>query len=273
MFTVNSNVAAFSIANIYKNVNSRLDQVSQQISSGKRINSSADDAAGMAQANILKSQYSSYGVVRNNLTFGRSLTEAADGALISVQNSLSKMRDLAVQSANGALSAEERAALDVEFKEYQAQIDTSVESATMFGQNLVSSTAAAVNIQSGINSGDQTTVNAVASDAATLAVDAGSIDLTDATTSAAAIDAIDAAIQQVSSNQATFGSMINRFEVMDDNIANTMENLDAARSRIEDADIPTLTKDLNLLQTQQQLAGAMLSMANSYPQNYLSLLR
>lgn len=273
VFTVNSNPLAFGIGNTYNQINQQLASITEQISSGKRINSAKDDPAGFAQATALNTQYDSYGVVRNNLTFGVSLLETSSEALGNVTESLQEMRDLAVQAASGTLSTDQRAALQATFAQYQAQIDESVGGASMFGQNLISGAAADVNIQSGINAGNTTTVTAAASDGATLGVDTGSISLTDATTSAAAITAIDTALGTVATNQATFGAQLNRFDIMDRGIASTMENLESARSRIEDADIPSLTTELNKLQTQQQLAGAMLGLANSLPQSLLSLLR
>lgn len=273
MFTVNSNNIAVQIANSYNRINQQLEGVSKQIASGKRINSAKDDPAGLAQITSLKAQLSSYGVVRNNLTFGTSLLESASTALGNVQDNLKSMRDLAVQAASGTLSTEQRAALQTQFAEYQAQIDQSVNTASVFGQNLVGSAAADVDIQSGINAGDTTTITSVASDGASLGVDTGSISLTDATTSSAAITAIDAAIATVGTNQSTFGAQLNRFDTIDKNVASIMENIDASRSRIEDADIASLTTQLNNLQTKNQLAGAMLGLVNSFPQQFLSLLR
>ena len=272
-FTVNSNTLSFSIANTYNSINERLDNISRQIASGKRILSASDDPAGLAQANALKAQYGSFGVVRNNLTFGKSLLEASSSALGSVNSNLSEMRELAVQAAQGTLSTEQRAALQAQFVEYQAQIDASVNGATLFGQNLVNATAADVSLQTGINAGEQTTVTAVASDGATLGVDAASIDLTSDVNAGAAITAIDAAMASIGTNQATFGAQINRIDSIDANVVNQMENLDSARSRIEDADVAQLTIDLSLLQTQQQLASAMLGVSNALPQSFLTLLR
>lgn len=272
-FSINSNSLAIRVANSFREINQALDRTSTQIATGKRINSAKDDPAGLAQVVSLKSRFSSYGVVRNNLTFGTSLLESASTALNNVQANLKSMRDLAVQAASGTLTTEQRAALQTQFAEYQSQIDQTVNNATVFGQNLVGSAAADVDIQSGINAGDTTTVTAVASDAATLAVDAGSIDLSDSTAASAAITAIDAAIGTVATNQSTFGSQLNRFDVMDKNVASIMENIDSARSRIEDADIPALTTELQQLQVKSQLASAMLGLVNSLPQGYLSLLR
>lgn len=272
-FTVNSNTLAFSVSNSYNRINKMLEDISEQIATGKKINSAADNPAGLAQVNLLRSQYSSYGVVRNNLTFGTSLLEASSSALTNVTESLEEMRDLAVQASNGALSTSDRAALQASFAEFQGQIDTTVGSATLFGQNLVSAAAADVDIQSGINAGDTTTVSSVASDSATLGVDTGSINVTDTTNASAAITAIDTAISTIGTNQSTLGAQLNRFGIIDNNIATFMENMDGARSRIEDADIPELTTRLANLQTQQQLAGAMLGLANQLPQQFLSLLR
>lgn len=273
MFTINSNSLAIRVANSFSQINQALENTSLQIATGKRINSAKDDPAGLAQAVSLKSQFSSYNVVRNNLTFGTSLLESAGSALMNVQDNLKEMRDLAVQAASGALSTDQRAALQTQFAEYQAQIDQTVDNASLFGQNLVGSTAADVDIQSGINAGNTTTVTSAASDTTTLGVDTGSIDLSDVTAASDAITAIDLAISSVATNQATFGAQLNRFEIMDNNVGTMMENLDASRSRIEDADIPALTTQLQQLQTKSQLSVAMLGLVNSLPQQFLGLLR
>lgn len=271
MITVNSNPLAMQIANKFSVLNDRLGNVSLQIASGKRINSAKDDPAGIAQVALLSSQFSSYKVAKNNLGFGTSLLETAATSLANVQENLKSMRDLAVQAASDTLTTEQRNALQANFAQYQAQIDQTVNSATVFGQNLVGTTAADVNIQSGINAGETTTVTAVASDSASLSVD--SIDLSSSANAAAAITAIDTAIGTVATNQSTFGSQLNRLDTMENNISSIMENLDAARARIEDADIPNLTIELNKLQTSTQLATAMLGFVNSLPQSYLQLLR
>lgn len=271
MFTVNSNTLSSIISNNYNRINQRIADVSQSIASGKRINSAKDDPAGLFQANQLRSEFGSYGVVRNNLTFGTSLLETASSAIGTVINDLGAMRELAVQASSGTLSAEGRAALQATFAEYQAQIDETVSGATVFGQNLVSATSADVDIQSGINAGNTTTVSAAATDATTLGVNA--IDLTSEAHASAAITAIDAAIATAGTNQATFGAQLNRIESIDNNVSNIMENLEAARSRIEDADVAQLTTELAQLQIQQQLATAMLGIANQLPQSFLTLLR
>ena len=272
-FSINSNPLAIRVANSFREINQALDRTATQISTGKRINSAKDDPAGLAQVVSLKSRFSSYSVVQNNLTFGTSLLESASTALSNVQENLKAMRDLAVQAASGTLTTEQRAALQTQFAEYQSQIDQTVNGASVFGQNLVGATAANVAVQSGINAGDTTTVTAVASDAEELGVDAATIDLDDATNAAAAITALDTAIGTVATNQSTFGAQLNRFEIMGKNISSIMENIDAARSRIEDADIPRLTTELQQLQVKSQLSQAMLGLVNSLPQGYLSLLR
>jgi flagellin len=271
MITINSNTLASSISNNFNSISKRIDDVSRSIASGKRINSAKDDPAGLFQANALRTQTSSYNVVRNNLTFGTSLLETASSALSTVVNDLGKMRDLAVQAASGTLSTEGRAALQATFAEYQSQIDDTVSNASVFGQNLVSAAAADVDIQSGINAGQTTTVTAAASDATTLGVNA--LDLTSEANASAAITAIDTAIATAGTNQSTFGAQLNRIESIDANVANIVENLESARSRIEDADVAQLTTDLAQLQVQQQLASAMLGIANQLPQSFLTLLR
>ena len=273
MITINSNTLASSISNNFNRIQSRITDVTTSISTGKRINSAKDDPAGMFQANALRSQVGSYGVVRNNLTFGTSMLETASSAITNVVGNLGEMRELAVQAAQGTLSTEGRAALQATFAQYQGQIDDTVNGATVFGQNLVKTGATNVDIQSGINAGDKLTVSAAASDATTLGVNTGAIDLTTEANAALAITAIDAAITTAGTNQATLGAQMNRIDSTDNNIANIMENLESARSRIEDADVAKLTTELAQLQVKSQLATAVLGIANQMPQQFLALLR
>lgn len=271
--SINTNINAQLLAGVLKRVESSIDQTSQRLATGKRINSAKDDPAGLAIATQMKTQNSSWAVAQKNITFGTSMLETSAAALGSVQEVLQNMRDLAVEASNGTLSTEQRAALQTTFVEYQAQLDQIVGGASIFGKNLISSTAADVVLQTGINAGDTTTVVGAASDGATLGVNAAAIDVSTDAGASAAITAIDAAVTTVSSNQATFGAQLRGLDVMVSNIDNMRTNLSAAIGRIEDANIAEEVSKLTMLQTQQQMAIQMLGIVNQFPQNALSLLR
>lgn len=183
------------------------------------------------------------------------------------------MKNLAVEASSETLSDDQRSALQSTFSELQKQLDDTVDKASIFGQNLIGSAAADVNIQSGINAGDSTTVSATASDTTTLGIDSLTTDLTSAANAESAMTALDTALSTVGVNQSVLGAQQSGFQIRLESIDNLTENLSAAVSRIEDADIAEESKKLSLLQTQQQMATQALAIANTFPQNALQLIR
>ena len=273
MISLNSNtVSSFIARNLNQNA-ADLQKVTQQISSGKRILSAADDAAGTGILSSLKNQNASSRAVDKNLSAGTSLLGVADKALGTQQKILSSMRDLATQASSELLSTEQRAAIQSSFTELQTQLDSTVSNAKMFGKNLLNATATDVKIQSGINSGDTYNLKAAKSDAATLGVDAATIDLTDVTKASAAMTAIDTASGTVGTNQSTIGTMMNGMRQIGENNKTFQTNLTDAISRIEDADIPELSSQLTQLQSKQQLLSSTLGISNQLPNYLLSLIR
>lgn len=271
--TINSNSYASSIANILNKVTKDLNETSLRISTGKRILTAADDPAGISIAARLNSDNSAYGVVSKNISSGLSLIDVASKSLETTTSLIDQMKKLAIEASSDTLSAEQRTAVQSTFEELQGQLDSVVNNATLFGKNLVGTAAASVNIQSGINAGDTTTINVAQSDTATLGIDTATIDLTDTTKAAAAITALDDALTTVGSNQSILGAQQSGFNARLSNIDKLRENLEAAAERIEGADIAQETKKLALYQTQQQLAIQTLGIANSFPQAALQLLR
>jgi flagellin len=273
MISLNSNSISSAIARNLNQNAADLQKVTQQISSGKRILSAADDAAGTGILSSLKNQMASSTAVDKNLSAGNSLLGVADKALGTQQKILSSMRDLATQASSELLSAEQRSAIQSSFAELQTQLDSTVSNAKMFGKNLLNSSATDVKIQSGINSGDTYTLKAAKSDAATLGVNAATIDLTDATKATAAMTAIDTATGTVGANQSTIGTLMNGMRQIGENNKTFQTNLTDAISKIEDADIPELSNKLTQLQSKQQLLSSTLGLSNSMPQYLLSLIR
>ncbi len=273
MLSINSNSLSSSIARNLNDNASQLQKVANQIATGKRILTSADDPAGSGILSSLKIQQSSLGAVKKNLNSGSSLLEVSDKALQTQQSILTQMKDLATQASSDLLSADQRSALQSSFTELQGQLDSTVNNAKMFGKNLLNSSATDVNIQSGINAGDKYVLKAAKSDAATLGVDAATVNLSTAAGAATAMTAIETASSTVGTNQSTIGTMMTGIKKIEDNAKTMATSLESSISKIEDADIAALSSQLSLLQGKQQLMSSTLGMTNQFPQYLLSLIR
>ena len=272
MLSVNSNIPALFAANALNDISNRIQDLTTHIAAGKRILTAADDPAGMGQLSLLKAQYSSFNAVTKNLTAGQNLLSTAASSLSAQQGIMTKMKDLATQASSDLLSANDRTALQASFTQLQNQLNDTVNKASLFGQNLTSSTAANVNIQSGINAGDTTTINAAKSDATTLGIGA-TIDLSTSVKAAAAMTAIDTAVGTVSTNQATIGAQQNLLKDAASYISTVSANTKSAISNIEDLNVAEASSQLTLLQTQQQLATSVLGIINQLPAYALSLIK
>ena len=260
----------------------------QRLSSGLRINSAADDAAGLSIATRMNSQVQGMSVAGRNANDAISLSQTADGALGSVTTLLQTMRQLAVQSANGTNTAADRTSLDQEFQQL-AQEATRTLSGTQFnGQSILQSTNAQT-FQIGANA--DTTVNqlsiagydwtadtsvggvlgtAVITGTATAAI---TISGTDGTAATSAISSIDTPIDAINTQRSTYGAIENRFNNVISNLQTAGVNQSAAYSRIMDADYAAETANLSRAQILQQAGNAMVAQANQMPQQVLALLK
>lgn len=273
MLTINSSKNTLGASNILSNLTSNMDKLSKQMSVGKRILSASDDPAGLAIVNKVKTDYRSWGAVEQNLTAGTSLIEASNAALSSVQELLQEMKTIATSAASDNLSTEQRTGLSKTFVELQGQIDTIVNAASINDINLLNAAAIDVDLQTGINSGDTTTLAAAVSDAATLGVDAASIDLTNAAAAQSAMTAIDTAVGTVSDSQSVMGAQGRGLDISKRYAGSIMENLESTRSSVEDLDVARASAELSRLQIQQQAAVSMLGLMQSLPQSALQLMR
>ena len=273
MLSVNTNISSLIGAQNLNNTQNQISLLTQQISTGKRILSAADDPAGVGILSTLKSQDASYTAVQKNLAAGTSLLKVAETSLGTQQGILKQMKDLATQASSQLLSSDQRTALQSQFGELQKQMDSIVNKASLFGQNLTGASSANVSVQSGINSGDTYSLTSVKSDGATLGIDSGTIDLTDTTKAAAAMAAIDTAVGTVAGYQSTIGTQLTGMQTMTDAVKNTQLNVQSSISSIEDADVASLSTQLAQLQTKQQLQTQALSITNQLPQSVLSLFR
>ena len=261
---INTNIASLNTQRNLSASQTGLNTSIQRLSSGLRVNSAKDDAAGMAIATRMDSQVRGMNVAMRNANDAISFAQTAEGGLSKVTDALQRMRELAVQSANGSNSAGDRTNLDAEFQELAAEV-TRIGSATKFNGTAVFG-GSATTFQIGADSGDTISVSAVA--AATIT---GSVSTAAAATTA--LGAIDTALDATNTKRATLGAVQNRFEAVVGNLLVASENQSAAKSRIMDTDFAVETANLTRGQILQQAGTAMLAQANSLPNNVLSLLR
>ena len=257
-----------------------LAQSMQRLSSGLRINSAKDDAAGLAIAERMNAQVRGMNVAVRNSNDGISLSQTAEGVLAKVGDSLQRMRELAVQARNSTNSDDDKDSLHKEFEQLQSEITRVLGGTAFNGKNILGADAGALTFQVGANTttDDVITVTTtdMTADATITAVTAGTavIDNTaDETAIATVIDDIDTALDTVNNTRAEFGAAQSRFDAVISNLQQAVENQSAARSRIMDADFASETASLSRAQILQQAGNAMIAQANQLPQQVLSLLR
>ncbi|MGV6857376.1 MAG: flagellin N-terminal helical domain-containing protein [bacterium] len=271
---VNTNVMSINAQrNLAKTQNSMATTI-QRLSSGLRINSAKDDAAGLAVAEGMTSQIRGLGVAQRNASDGISMAQTAEGALGQITNNLQRMRELSVQSANEALGASDRTNLQKEVTQLESEIIRIVDTTEFNGKNLLDAAGGATNdfnIQVGANGTDQIAIK-IDGMKGMSSYTAGTIDASTAAGATAAIAALDTDIDTVVGARATLGATQNRFEAVISNISNYSENLQAARSRITDTDFASETAAMTRNQILSQAGTSMVSQANSIPQGVLSLL-
>ena len=251
-----------------------------RLSSGMRINSAGDDAAGLGISQNLQSNIRSLAQAQRNANDGVSLTQVAEGSMNDMQGIVTRMRELAVQSANGTLGGNERGYIQTEFTQLSKEIDRISKVTNFDGQNLLDGSAAAgLNFQIGINAtaNDTISLSVATLTTSTLGSTGGgkitTASLSTVTNAKAAIGTFDAAIQQLSKSRANLGAVQNRMTVTVSNLSVAQENLNAANSRIRDVDVANESANLTKSQILSQAGLAVLAQANQLPQSALSLLR
>jgi len=283
--TVNTNVASLNAQRNLMGSTNSLTTAMERLSSGSRINSAKDDAAGLQISNRLTSQINGLNVATRNANDGISMAQTAEGALQESTNILQRMRELALQAGNGSNSAADRDSLQKEVVELQAEL-TRISDTTAFGKttlltgDLGAATDGVVSFQVGAESGETITIDfsnngTGAGDDTFSATGLGvaAVDIGGAgATVTAGITAIDAALVMIDEKRADLGAKQNRFESTISNLQNISENVSASRSRIMDTDYAAETANLTKNQIMQQAGTAMLSQANQLPQAVLSLL-
>lgn len=267
---VNTNVAALTAQRNLGNVTNRLQGNFARLSSGLRISSASDDAAGLGISERMRGQIRSFEVAGRNAQDGVSLAQTAEGALSEVNNNLNRMRELAVQASNGTLSTADRTTLNTEFQALTSEIDRIASQTSFNGVSLLDGTTSSVSIQVGINNSQTISLDLSGTTAQTLSI--ASLGVTTASGAGTALAAIDTAIDSVTSARGTLGAAQNRLTSAISSIANTRENLSAAESRIRDVDVASETSDLTRNSILQQASVSVLAQANVQPQLALSLL-
>ena len=290
MNVINTNISSMKAANASTQAGKALGTAMERLSTGKRINSAKDDAAGLAIATTMTAQVKGMNQGIRNGNDGISMAQTAEGALSEVTNMLQRVRELAVQASNGTYSAADQAKMQLEVKEMTDQMVNVLDKTKFNGVELFNTTATATAdadnfaIQVGANTGDTVTINKAHIDKAVFVNTAAAgfrVDDEGGTPTAATgranaqntITRVDTALNTVNNARASLGASQNRLESAVTNLTNNSTNLAEARSRIQDTDYSAETTALAKAQILNQASGAMLAQANQSQQNVLSLLR
>ncbi|KAF1688320.1 flagellin [Pseudoxanthomonas taiwanensis] len=273
---INTNVMSLNAQRNLSTTSASMATTVQRLSSGLRINSARDDAAGLAISQRMTAQIRGMEQAIRNANDGISLAQTAEGALGEIANNLQRIRELAVQAANGTYEAEDKEALQKEVQQLKDEILRVVDSTKFNGRQLLNADTT-ISIQVGASATDQDKIDISLNDIKTaLSGITGSgftVEAMDAGAAATQLDDLDAALQEVNEARADLGAIQNRFASAIANLQVSSENLQASRSRIQDADYAKETAELTRTQILQQAGTAMLAQAKAIPQSVLSLLQ
>ena len=297
MTVINTNVSATLASNAVSRNERAMSTAMERLSTGKRINSAADDAAGLAIASRMSSQVRGLEQASRNSLDGISMIQTIEGAGKDIVNIMTRMKELAVQANSGTYSNDDRAALDAEFNELRSEINRIATNTSWNGKTLMDaknaddsqnpggSTTVALQVGSGsnqtmnivfkdwsMNYDTSGTTTGVYGDTDTAGLGAG-VGVDSTTNANNTLTALDNAIKNASAELANYGAYINRLEYANDNLLNVAQNTDASRSRIEDADYASETSELAKTQIIAQAGTAMLAQANQIKQTVLALLQ
>jgi flagellin len=272
MTVIGTNIASLRAGNAANAANNMLQSAMQRLSTGQRINSGKDDAAGIAIASSMTASIRGMNQGIRNANDGMAMAQTADGALNEVGNMLQRIRELAVQSASGTYSDDDRTNLQTEVTALTTQISSILDN-TQFNKVALfdgsAGSSGSVTIQAGSSAADTVTVSFGAIDLS----DATSVDISDASDASDALDTLDTALATVNTARATFGAASSQLQSVVNNLSSNVENLSQARSGIQDADFSSETANLAKAQILSQASTAMLAQANQSQQGVLSLLK
>ena len=284
--TINTNLVSLNAQRNLSTSQSQLATSMQRLSSGLRVNSAKDDAAGLAIAERMNTQVRGMNVAMRNANDGISMAQVGEGALGKISDMFQRMRELAVQAANGTNSNDDRTSLNEEFVQLAQEVTRTLQGTQFNGRPILADGVSNV-FQIGANNDSSidrievdgfawTGVGAITDVVGSAVLTTGATpaqQITDITTASDVISDIDLAINAINSQRATFGAVQNRFENVISNLMVATENQAAARSRIMDADYAAETANLSRAQILQQAGNAMVAQANQLPQQVLSLLQ
>ncbi|GAB0153079.1 flagellin [Marinobacterium sp. BA1] len=273
---VNTNIMSLNAQNSLSRTNSSLQTAMERLSSGLRVNSAKDDAAGLAISNRMTSQIRGMTVAQRNANDGISVAQVAEGSMQTITDTLQRMRDLSVQAANdGGLSDGDKDKLATEFNSLRDEIGRIIDNTDYNGKKVLDGDITNAVFQVGYSTAADNqisiTIGALAA-ASGIASVIGTASIGAAGSAKQAINAIDIAIASIDTKRSELGAIQNRFSATIDNLSNAIENQSAARSRIVDADFAVETANLSRSQILQQAGTSMLAQANQAPQSVLSLL-
>jgi flagellin len=279
MSVINTNTSAAYSQNAMKTNARYMSKAMEQLSTGSRVNSAGDDAAGLAISQNMTSQIRGLNMAIRNVNDGINMMQTSEGAMVEQSNMLQRMRELAIQAMNGTYSNVQRGYLDKEFQQLTSQIDQIAHDTMWNDQAVLGGTAAGsavtFNFQAGQDSGQTISVTIGVMTASGLGIvgSAGAIDITSDVSAEASLDKISAALEVINEQRAAIGAGINRMQYTADNLANISSNQTQSRSTIIDTDDAIATTQLAKTQIIQQASTAMLAQANQQAQSVMALLK
>ena len=279
MSVINTNVNALFAQSAMKTNAREMSSAMQQLATGNRINSAGDDAAGVAVVQSMTAQIRGLNQAVRNANDAVNLLQTAEGSMVEQTNMLQRMRELAVQAANGTYSSTQRNYLKTEFDELGSQIDDISADTTWNGKQLLDATdktgvnaiSGQFDFQVGQDSGQ--TISVTIDDMSLSGLGASGLDISTASGASSAIASLDDALDLINEQRADIGAGINRLTYAADNLSNVSANVAASRSTIQDTDYATASTQLSKAQIIQQASTAMLAQANQQPQTVLALLK
>lgn len=273
MLTINTNMGAQIASNQLSKLNDQSLDLQKQATTGKRINSASDDAAGMAIATGMKMEIRGNEAAMSNISRGQDLLSTQEGTMSSIKDMLERMKTLAVSSSDGTLSATDRTTNNQELQDIMLEVDRLANSSEYNGKKLLDGSSATINLQIGSGTGaeDKLSLSMHNATIASMSINAG-----DVSTEASAqtfLDNLELDITALNTSFSTVGAYSNRLDYASDNLINMNENLSSSLSNIEDVDMAKLATEQAMNQVKQQLSYNALGMANQNQQSILSLFR
>jgi flagellin len=270
--TINTNIMSLNSQRSLGLSQSSLATSMARLSSGLRVNSAKDDAAGLAVAQQINAKARSSLVAIRNANDGISMAQTAEGGMSQIGDILQRMRELAMQSANGSNDSDARDALNTEFADLLEEIDRIAATTTFNGVALINGSGSSTDFAVDVEGSENVTIDFSALDVTGATLGVGSLDISSSSGATSALSTIDDAITELNTNRATLGAAQNRLEFTINNLQVQYENQKSAYGRIMDADFAVETSNLTRNQILQQAGTAMLAQANAQPQSVLALL-